>query len=151
MTENLNGLTRETNSGTGNLWHSVANVLVVRIALGLWTWRNTCMVQEHYMTVLLTNHISAFCIGIMIGREYSHMMLPNHTSLSLYKLVAEWPLIHMVIFGWNHYRFSVNAPNLYQMTSFTHGNRLLDTMMIITSAHMLMYQKLNGHKKLSLL
>ena len=55
---------------------------------------NTCMVWEHYMIVLLTNHISAFYMGLcnsggfyikytyMIGREHNYVVLPDLESLS---------------------------------------------------------------------
>ena len=50
--------------------------------------RNTCMVQEQHMVVLSVNHVSAFCIKLCVCggshiREHSHVLLPDHTSLSL--------------------------------------------------------------------
>ena len=52
------------------------------------------MVQEYHMTVLPANHVSIFYMGpttntqshtkctYMISREYNHVVLPNHTSIS---------------------------------------------------------------------
>ena len=55
------------------------------------------MVREYYVAVLPTNHISAFCMELcisdgshikctyIINREYSHVALPDHASISLYQ------------------------------------------------------------------
>ena len=52
------------------------------------------MVREHYVAVLPINHVSAFYMEpttntqfnvkctYMIGREHSHMVLPDHVNLS---------------------------------------------------------------------
>ena len=54
------------------------------------------MVREHYVVVLPINHIGVFYIGLcvsggshikctyMIGREHSHVVLPDHARISLY-------------------------------------------------------------------
>ena len=57
--------------------------------------RNISMVRKYHMIVLLINHISAFYMRLyiydgshikytyIIDRENSHIILPNHTNLSL--------------------------------------------------------------------
>ena len=56
--------------------------------------RKTYMVRKHHVAVLPVNHVGAFYIGLcvsggsyvkcsyMIGREYSHVVLPDHASIS---------------------------------------------------------------------
>ena len=65
--------------------------------------RNTCMVRKHHMAVLLANYVSAFFMGLcvsdgshikytyMIGRNYSHVVLSNHASLSPLLMVHHVP------------------------------------------------------------
>ena len=54
------------------------------------------MVREHHVAVLPANHVNAFCMRpttntqshvkctYMIGREHSHVVLPNHARISPY-------------------------------------------------------------------
>ena len=61
------------------------------------------MVREHYVIVISTNHVTAFCLELyvsneshikyiyIIGRKHSYVMLSNHTSLSHPR--NTWPLM----------------------------------------------------------
>ena len=65
------------------------------VALLLCFTGNTCIVLEHYVTVLSVNYASAFCMGLyvnggfyvkftyIIGWKYSHVILSDYASLSL--------------------------------------------------------------------
>ena len=60
------------------------------------------MVREHHVAVLLANHVSAFYMKLyisgrsqvkytyMIGREHSHVVLPDHASLSRERALLEF-------------------------------------------------------------
>ena len=53
------------------------------------------MVRKYYVIILSVNYVSVFCMKLrvngeshikytyIIGRKYSHVMLPDHASLSL--------------------------------------------------------------------